>query len=323
MADRAGASRSASAYEPQPPTGGPLPRALGTATRAQGIRLALVAAALWGLAPVASKGTLAGYSPQLISVLRLGVASIVLRVWGGRGTPWLPRERWSVVAGVALGTDFLLYNYGLGFTTAALAGLVINIEVVSTVLLALWLLGERLTTRRMVGSIVTLAGVLYVATEAVELADVMSRERAIGNGMIMLAGIAWSLYAVAQRRAPRHGNLYQLLAPIFVTAMLTTVPGLLLPSAWRNPGGARPTMMLLVLIGLCTLAVYLAYARSQELVDVSVLAIALATIPIFTVLFSRVVLGETISPRVITGGAVILAGVLIIATERAGPTPPS
>jgi drug/metabolite transporter (DMT)-like permease len=131
----------------------------------------------------------------------------------------------------------------------------------------------------------------------------------------MLAGIAWSLFAVAQRRAARTQNIFQLLTPIFVVATLTTAPGLLSPGSWRNPGGPFATTMLLTLTLLCTAAVYWLYARSQELLEVSALAIVLTTIPVFAVLFSRLILAEPISMRIAAGGGVILAGVLLIATE--------
>jgi drug/metabolite transporter (DMT)-like permease len=74
--------------------------------------------------------------------------------------------------------------------------------------------------------------------------------------------------------------------------------------------------MLLVVIVLCTISVYVVYARCQELVDVSVLAIVLASIPVFAVSFAWLLLGEEMSTRVVVGGAVILAGVLLIATQR-------
>jgi len=247
--------------------------------------------------------------------VRLGLASVLFRVVAGRGTRWLPRERWSLVAGVALGTDFILYNYGVRRTTAGLAGLVINVEVVSTIGFALWLLGERMTVRRAIGAVVTLTGVVWVATDGARLSELVARERIAGNALVMLAGIAWSLYAIAQRRAPRDGNLFRLMTPIFAVAMLTTLPGLLFASAWRNPGGAAPTAMLVALILFCTVAVYLVYARSQELVDVSALAIVLASIPIFAVGFSRLLLGEPVTLRVAAGALVIVAGVLVIATE--------
>ena len=281
-----------------------------------GIALALLAAALWGLAPVATKGALAGYSPEVIGVIRLAVAAVLLRRLGKATGSWLPTDRWSWIGGVALGVDFILYNYGLRLTSAGVSGLVINVEVVSTIVLAVWLLGEQLTARRISGSVVTLGGVLFVSSAGLSLNDLAAREHLLGNVLVMVAGISWSVFAVAQRQAPRHDNLFQMLAPIFAVAALTTAPPLLLPSAWHNPGGGIPTLMVGALVVLCTVAVYLVYARCQELVDVSVLAVIIGTIPIFALVLALLILGEPFSSRVVVGGAVVLAGVLVISTER-------
>jgi drug/metabolite transporter (DMT)-like permease len=281
----------------------------------RGVLLATLASALWGLAPVALKMALAGYSPEIISPIRLGLAAVIFRALAGKQGRWLPRDAWSWIGGVGLGVDFILYNYGVRLTTAGVAGLVINVEVVATIALAVWLLGERLTRRRIIGSMVTLVGVLYVATEGASLRDLLSREHVLGNALIMLAGIAWSVFAVAQRRVPRRGSLFVLLAPIFSVAALTTVPLLILPSALRGTGGLVPTLMLVALLLLCTAAVYFIYARCQEMIDVSVLAVVLSSIPVFAVLFAWLLLGEPLSWRIVIGGAAILAGVLLISTE--------
>ncbi|MBI1816793.1 MAG: DMT family transporter [Deltaproteobacteria bacterium] len=286
----------------------------------RGFALAVLAAALWGLAPVATKGALAGYAPELISVVRLGLAALLFRVLGGTGTRWWSGNGWSWISGIALGADFIMYNYGLRLTDAGVSGLVINIELVTTIGLAVWLLDERLTRRRTLGSAVTLLGAIYVGLNGAALGDLVARDRLIGNGLVMLAGVAWSVFAVAQRKVPRQGNLFQLLAPIFFVAALTAVPPLLLPSAWHNPTGVAPTLMLLVLVLACTIGVYAAYARSQELVDVSVLAIVLASIPVFAIAFAWLLLGEPVTMRVIVGGAIILAGVLLITIERPATT---
>ncbi|HYC53495.1 MAG TPA: DMT family transporter [Candidatus Binatia bacterium] len=281
-----------------------------------GLVLALLAAVLWGFTPVAIKGSLPGFSPALISVVRLAIATVVFRMLGGRGTRWLPSDRWTLLAGVALGADFVLYNYGVGLTTAALASLVVNVEVVSTIVFARWLLDERLTFLRIAGATVTLAGALYVATEGAGFGQLLEEDHVLGNVVVMLAGVLWSFYAVAQRRAPRGRNIFQVMTPLFAVATLTTVPTLVAPGTWNNPGGLAPTLMLATLIVLSTIGVYLVYARSQELLDVSVLAVVLTSIPIFSIVLAWLLLGESVSSRALVGGTVILAGVLIIARER-------
>jgi len=280
-----------------------------------GVALGTAAAVCWGLGPVATKATLASFSPQLVGVTRLTAAAVCFRVLGGAGTRWLPRDGWSAFAGIALGIDFLLFNFGVRLTTAAVAGLLVNFGQVSNVVLARALLGERLTARRVTGAALTLAGVVIVNTRGRGL-DAGSIG---GNVLVMLASVAWSTYAVAQRRAPRAGNVFQLLTPIFVVAALVSLPALLAPETWGNqvdPLEVRAVVMLAVLIGACTIAPYLLFSHGLEMLDVIVLTIVLASAPVFAVAFSWLILGEAIGWRVVAGGAAILAGIIVVAIER-------
>jgi len=197
-------------------------------------------------------------------VLRLGVSTLALRGLAGSAAPWLPADPWAWLAGFMLGADFVLYNYGIRHTTAAVAGLIINVEVGSGIAFSRWLLDERLGARRLIGAGLTLAGVAWVSTEGVAGDDLVSRERHFGNGLVMLAALCWSLFAVAQRRAARSGGVAALVAPIFGAATLTSLPGLLAPSAWATPAGFAPTLSLVVLTAACTAGVYLIYARARR-----------------------------------------------------------
>jgi drug/metabolite transporter (DMT)-like permease len=96
---------------------------------------------------------------------------------------------------------------------------------------------------------------------------------------------------------------------------------LLSPGAWEIRGGVFPVTMLLAVTLLCTVAVYVVYARCQELVGISVLAIVIATIPLFAIGFAWLLLGEAISQRVLIGGAAVFAGVLVIATDQRSDVP--
>jgi len=284
----------------------------------KGLTLAILAAALWGLAPVTTKGALAGFSPEVLSVVRLTAAALFFRMLSG---PWYFRDRQVWIAGVALGADFISYNYGVRLTTAGAAGLLINFEMVATVLLAVWLLGEHLTRRRVLGCVITFAGVLFVALERVDLHGFARADRLLGNILVMLAALAWSIFAVAQKRVAPWRNLFQVLAPIFAIAALTTMPGLLRPGALDVHMNARSTGMLVALLALCTVLVYYVYAHCQRLVDLSVLAVVLCLIPVFAVAFASLLLGEAITRGVVTGGMLILAGILLIAVEAAPRAP--
>ena len=285
----------------------------------KGILLAIIAAAVWGLTPVATKIALEGFTPEFIGVVRLAVAAALFRAGAGRGGQWFNGDPWIWLAGVGLGADFLLYNYGMQKTAANVAGLVVNIELISTILLAVVLLGERLTRHRVLGGGITLIGVLIVTLDGLRLSDLTEGGRTLGNILVMLAGIAWSVFAVAQRRATTDGNLFQRLTPIFSVAAIMSAPALLRSGSWTARGGVQPVMMFVILTLFGTNAVYWIYARAQELIEVSVLSILLCTIPVFAVLFAYALLHEPLNLQLLIGGAIIVAGIAVIAVEHSPP----
>ena len=282
----------------------------------KGVFLALAAAALWGLTPVATKAALEGFTPEFIGFVRLAVATVLFWLAAGRRTPWFLADPWIWLAGAGLGADFLLYNYGVERTAANVAGLVVNIELISTIVLAVYILGERLSSRRVLGGGMTLAGVLIVTADGLRLSDLNGSSRMLGNVLVMLAGIAWSVFAVAQRRAQISGGLFQRLTPIFSVATLVMLPAMLRREAWGVRGGVLPVVMFAILTIFGTNAVYWIYGRAQELIEVSVLSILLCAIPVFAVLFAYALLDEGLSLQSFAGGAVIISGIAVIATEK-------
>lgn len=284
--------------------------------RRKGVILALAAAAIWGLTPVATKTALEGFSPEFLGFVRLALAAVLFRLVAGAGTQWFVADFWTWLAGAGLAADFVLYNYGVQRTAANVAGLVVNIELISTIVLAMYILGERLSSRRVLGGAITLAGVLIVTLDGLRLSDLTESDRTLGNILVMAAGVAWSLFAVAQRRSPLRGNLSQRLTPIFSVSALMTAPVLLRKEAWTVTGGVLPTVMFIILTVFGTNVVYWIYARAQELVEVSVLSILLCTIPVFAVLFAYALLHEVLTLQLFAGGAVIVAGIVVIATEH-------
>lgn len=284
--------------------------------RTEGFLLAIVAAVLWGLGPTATKLSLAGYAPEVVGIVRLGTAAAFFRVLGGPGTAWLPRGRWGALAGIGLGVDFVLYNYGIQQTAAGAAGVLLNFGSVTTPLLARLLLGERLSGRRLAGCLLTLVGVLWVASEGVDGRDLFGSERVTGNVLVLAAAACWSLYAVAQQRArTADASGPQLMAPIFTlgtACTLLVLPGMEPPAL---TGGTGPTVALLVLALVCTAAVYVVYTRSQECLPLSVLSAVHATVPLFSITLAWLVLGEPMTSRLATGALMVVIGIVVAARD--------
>src|SRR5207247_8116272 len=143
----------------------------------------------------------------------------------------------------------------------------------STIVLAVYILGERLSSRRVLGGGVTLAGVLIVTADGLRLSDLNGSSRMLGNVLVMLAATAWSVFAVAQRRAQIGGGLFHRLTPIFSVATLVMLPAMLRREAWVVRGGVLPVVMFANLTIFGTNAVYWIYGRAQEWVEVCSLAV--------------------------------------------------
>lgn len=283
----------------------------------EGVILGLVASLLWGLGPVASRGALAGWSPELVTVLRLGTGAVVFHALAGRDGRWLPQDRWTWIAGIALGVDFAIYNYGMRWTTAAAGGLVTNTGTIVLLILARVVLGEPITFHRLASALVTMGGVLIVVDPADGMGRAVAPQALRGNLLVMLAAVAWGLYAVWQTRAAGERSGRALLAPIFSVATLVALPGVLRPAAWDGTWDPASTVWLVVLV-TCTVGVYLAYVAAQARVALGVLAVVFATVPAFAVGLAWLLLGEPVSGRIVLGGAVIAAGILWAATRGTG-----
>jgi len=92
---------------------------------------------------------------------------------------------------------------------------------------------------------------------------------------------------------------------------------MLRPGVWGIKPAIPPVLMFIVLTVFGTGVVYWVYARAQEMIDVSVLSILLCTIPVFAVGFAYFLLKEPVTLQLVAGGMVILAGIVMIATEKA------
>ena len=155
-----------------------------------------------------------------------------------------------------------------------------------------------------------------VSFEGLSLSDVTRGDRILGNLMVMMAGISWSLFAVAQRRTEFGRTLFERLVPIFSIAAVLSAPTMLRSGAWTVRVSIWPILMFSVLTVFGTGVVYWIYARAQELIDVSVLSILLCTIPIFAVAFAYALLHEPLTFQLAAGGAIILGGIVLIANEQ-------
>jgi drug/metabolite transporter (DMT)-like permease len=270
----------------------------------------------WGSTYVVTKSGLAELPPMLFALLRFSVASLVLvpLALGRGGARRLPRpvpwvRLWLMALfGVAL--YYVAFNAALTFTTASQGALVqSSIPVVTAVMAIAWL-GERVTAPRMLGIGLAVAGVLLIVARSAP--DATARDPLAGNLLMFGSVLVWGVYTMLAKRMADED-------PLAVTACVSALGTVLLIPAALAEAAGRPAPAItlanatrIAYLGAVPSAIgYLLYSRALRDLEASQVGTFINLVPVVGVASGVVLLGETMTPLAVVGGALVLAGVWI------------
>jgi drug/metabolite transporter (DMT)-like permease len=260
---------------------------------------------------MAIKVGLRGAPPLTSIAVRMTIAAaVVLVILRLRGTA-LTRERRFFRIGVLLGflhivLPYTLVYYGEQHIPSGLAAVLYAAMPLVVALIARVTLGERLTSRKILGIVAGMAGVAVIFSDSLHV----GRDHLMGAIAVTGSMLAASVGSVATKRWNYgYSPIASLLLPFAVGAAVTWVLALVIegPMPLYFDGVTWATILYLALAGSVT-AFALFFFVIQHL-DVTVVSYQTFIIPIIAVVLGWAVLGETISARVALGAVMILAGV--------------
>lgn len=277
---------------------------------------ALCAAVLfWGLSFTATKVALESLSPLSILFGRFALACLLLLpVIVRRGPPRLSLAGHAKVAGIAVlfpGCYFVLETHALRLTSAVNASLIA--ASVPMAVLALTAAVERSwpSWKPVSGVFASLCGVAM-------LVGIGSSSANAGDAMMLGAVASAAAYMVASAKlcrdvSPIDLTAMQMLwgAAFFLPFFLADLPD---ASAVSVPGIAAVACLSL----FATVAAFLAYNFALSKLSAPTASLFINAVPLVAVLGARLVLGESVSPVQLAGGAVILASVYATAARPTG-----
>lgn len=277
------------------------------------ILLALLSAALFGVATPASKILLEGLTPfQLAGLLYLGAALVVSPAAMRQGNLALPlrgdrvtrlRLLGAVLAGGVFGPVALLF--GLSLAQAASVSLWLNLELAATAFLGAVLFRDYLSRRGWLG--------VAAALTASALLAWRPEAAGIGPGLLILAaclfwGLDNHLTALIDGITPSQSTFWK--GAVAGTVNLTI--GLLLAPitvGWMTLGAA------LVLGALSYGVSIVLYIRSAHAIGATRAQVLFASAPFLGVALSVVLLGESLNFMHAISAAVFIVGVLLLLAE--------
>lgn len=266
---------------------------------------------------------LSTFSPVLIVTGRMSVAAVVLNgvLWRqskhrGASRQSMPLALWLKCGGLSLLNNlvpFGLVVWGQQHISASLASILIAAAPLFTVVLATFLVGERLTLIRSMGVALGFAGVIVlVGPEVLRGFDLK------GLGELAILGAALS-YAVAGFIGRRFKAMpSQLLSTMTLTMGALMMMGLTgaialashepLITGWRWSAGLS-----VVCLGLfSTASAYLIYYRLLAQAGVVNTSLVSFLVPLSTLILGATFLGERLDAASIVGMMLILVGLAVL-----------
>ena len=299
--------------------------------------LLLVVAAVWGstwavgrfLSYGLDEGNRASMEPATSAWLRytFAVVAFVIWCWIYRNTNSrriLPRGKkaWKYTFWMAtLGTMGyqLLFMNGMKWTAAGDASLIIPMNPVFTVLLAIPLLGQKLSLRMIYGLIVGLIGVATVVGWSPNT-DIPFNHRLIGAVLIAFAALTWAATSNLTKMALLDGtigNSFEIVVWYSIVGWLLLTPWMLV-EVW-NSGIPSPNITELVSVAylglISTVLTYAWFARGIDRIGATAASSYVFLVPVFGVLSGWLLLEESIGFSMLVGFCMIVVGVREVQRE--------
>lgn len=279
---------------------------------------ALSVVVIWGLAAVASKFLLHTFSPAGLQCVRNVCTStllVAIMLLLGRSL-WatLLTSFWPLLgASIMLGTQAMIFMYGLKLTTASEGALIISTSPVWTALLSAALGLETIYGRNWLGIFVALGGVALVVLGGGAIVQHQPSGAVTGGMLMLLASFLWGLYVVISKGLMRqHGSL-AVTTLCFSLANLVIVPlGLreALSAPWSDLSVAHWFSLAYVILISSVYGLLMWYRRIN-------LGTAVRTVvyqyiqPIVAAVAAAVLLHERLTLLQFVGMAVALGGVYL------------
>nr|WP_194956332.1 EamA family transporter [Aeromicrobium phoceense] len=288
--------------------------------------LAVLVAVLWGCNFVAIHVGLADVPPFLFLAIRFVLVAFPLVFFVAR-----PKASWQVV--VAVGFFMSFGQFGLLYLAmdigmpAGLAALVLQAQVIFTILIAAGVLGERASCRQGIGAAIGTAGLAIVAWGFHQDAPLVPLLVTIG------AALSWAIGNVVARAAKVSSGLSlvvwsALVVPLPALAVSLTVEGPAEISAALGRFGMEAWVSTLYTVVLSSLVGYTIFNGLMAKYPAASVVPFILLVPPVGVLSAWVALDEVPSALEWVGGIVMMVGVAVAtvsfrsrAARRATSTP--
>lgn len=269
----------------------------------------------WSFSYIWTRVAILSFQPITLITLRISLASllllIVLLLTGKLQKIRLEDFKWFIL--LAFFEPFLYYigeTYGLTMVESTPAAVIISTIPLFAPVIAFVVLRERIGSLTIVGIIVSLVGVFFV------IYDPGSGFKANpwGVALMFIAVFAAICYATVLRKIPLHYNNMNVIFYLSLLGLIFFIPTFFLTdySSIQTLHVSNQSLLALILLAVfASVIAFVLFAGAVRKVGVTRTNVFINLIPVFTAIFSWLILDEIMTMSKWFGIAVVIVGISI------------
>ena len=288
------------------------------------ILLLLFATVLWGGNFVIGRAVIEELPPVTLGFFRWCAAFIIFLpfAWSTLKRDWsIIRKHLVIIFLLALtgvGAYSVLVYIALHHTTSINASLMNTGAPIIIYLLSFIFLKERLTVLQIIGTVISISGVLFIISNG-SLATILNVQFNTGDLIVMIAVLSWAIYSILTRqysqKLPGQSTFLIsiffgiiILLPFFIYERATTT----FETTW-----SFASISAILYTGIfASILAYIFWNNGVAKLGANHAGIFMNFIPVFATIFAIIFIGETLQFYQVVGGLLVVFGVYLTTRTR-------
>jgi len=264
----------------------------------------------WGLSFVVMKDPIAKQSVNSFLFTRFVVAVLAMLALQPSVLKKIDREILAkgFIAGLLLGSGFILQTLGLARAGAAVTGFITGLYVVATPVIAALVLKVKISRFTW--------GCVALATIGLALLSLTGWSIGIGEFFVLLCAVVFGAHIVALSRWSNGLDAYAMTVVQLATCALLT-GAISFGQGYEAPANLSGWLVIFYTAIICTAIAFVIQTWSQAHVSATKVAVIMTMEVVFAALFAVIFGGETLTVKVLIGGSMVLAAMFMIVLKEA------
>ncbi|MFL0168183.1 DMT family transporter [Candidatus Clostridium helianthi] len=275
------------------------------------------AVVLWSASFIATKLAYETFAPIQLAAVRTLFAVILfwfMRKITANNEQIQKEDRMRIALSGFLGITlyFAIENIGVSMTSSSNSALIVASFPAVTTLLEFFIYHSKPNIKKVLGIILAIIGVAVLTQINVD----GNSKSMLGNIILIGAGIVWAFYNFITRDLTNKYSAmtltyYQMLAGFIFFLPFVIIEG----KTWRMPTMTSASALIYLSVG-CSIVAFLLYNLGLRKLSASISVSLMNLVPVLGLIFSILILHESVSTVQILAGVIVIIGVILSSIQK-------